>query len=114
MLLFRLYIPYSRESTPTLSEFGTDLLFQLRDNLLHNSIGLLIAHRLGFVLQDEVDGVTLFASLEVLALIDVEENDRAEELLLASIGHALNGGKLYALVHEEGEVAARGVGIIDR
>ena len=57
-------------------------------------------------MQHEVDGVALLSGFEVLAFIDVEEGNLFKELLVGGKGDLLDAGELYALVDQEGEVAA--------
>ena len=64
-------------------------------------------------MQEEVDGVTLLAGFEVLAFVNVEEGHLFEELLVGGKGNLLDAGELYALVHQESEVAAHGGELAD-
>ena len=89
------------------------MLFEAGDDLCHNGIGLLVVHRLGVVLQEEVDGVTLLADFKVLTFVNVEEGHLFEELPVGGKGNLLDAGELYALVHQEGEVAAHGGELAD-
>ena len=64
-------------------------------------------------MQEEVDGVTLLAGFEVLAFVNVEEGHLFEELPVGGKGNLLDAGELYALVHQESEVAAHGGELAD-
>ena len=91
-------------STKLSAKFGG----QLSDEFLHDGVNLFVTHRLLGILEDEVDGIRLLAGRELVALIDVEEFDLLQELLLRLTGDVLYLLELYALVDEQGEVAADG------
>ena len=91
-----------------LSQLCSELLLEVCDELGHHGVDLLVVEGLGLVLQNEVDGVALLALGQVLAFVHVEELHVLQELLLCLLCNVGDGLKLYALVDEQGEVAAHG------
>ena len=97
--------PFIRQS---LSQLGSQFLLQVRDQLVHDGINLLVIQRLRLILQHEVHGIALLAGLQILAFVHIEQCHLFQQLLLRSVGHLLNLGKLHRLVQQEGQVAAHG------
>ena len=69
-------------------------------------------------MQNHADGVGLLASLELFALIDVEQGHRLQQLLLAGLDHATDVVVGHLTVHEQRQVAAQRqrlgqVGVLD-
>ena len=88
------------------AQFGTKLLFEISDDFAHDGIRLLVVHRLGLILQREVDGVALLASLKILAFVNVKEDDALEQFLLRGTSNLLDLGKLNTAVNKQRQVAA--------
>ncbi len=83
-----------------LAQLGTEFLFEIGNQLIHDGLDLLVTHRLLRVLQDEVDGIRLLAGRQVLTLIDIEKLYFLQQFLLRLTGYLLNLRKLHVLVNE--------------
>ena len=77
-----------------LTELCCELLLEGLEQFSHNSLDLLVLEGILCVLEDEGECVALLASLEVLALIDIEESDLLEQFLLNSYSRSSEVGKL--------------------
>ena len=84
------------------------MLLQVVDELLHDSVNLLVAHCLLAVLQDEVHSIRLLAFRQILALVNVEEFDCLEQFLLSLVGDSLNLSKWNVTIEQQGKVATYG------
>ena len=85
-----------------------ELAREVLNQSLHDGVDGFVVEGLRLVLQDEVDGVRLFACGQVLAFIDVKELDGAEQLLLCLVGDAFHFGERHLAVEQEGKVSADG------
>ncbi len=95
-----------RQSHSALSQFCIELTCEVGNELLHDSINLLVIQCLLLILEDEVYSIALLALWQVLTLIYVEEYHALQKLLLCLMGNLLNLCKLYVLVNGQCKVTA--------
>ena len=91
--------------TQNLSQFSSQLVFQVGDELRHDFIYLFVVERSVFVLQQEADGIAFFAGFQVFSFVDIEEGNVFQQFLFGLVGNLFYFRERHVFVEQQGQVA---------